>query len=242
MKLVACGAVLMAALAGAPRLARGAPYDGVPRTTQISALQGKAQRTRSSGARSDLRVGAAVAQGDTIETQEGARLEIRFSDGSVLRLGPGSKLQLAEAHFRGGPARRKLNARLFFGKLWAKVTSVIQGEQRFQVETENAVAGVRGTTFRVDANADQSVLVRVYDGTVAVAKNVASEAKPGEGRREVQGPQEVTRDQWEKLVGRQMQIFVSADGTPGQPEPFSSEADQDDPFARWNQQRDAAAK
>ena len=55
------------------------------------------------------------------------------------------------------------------GKLWAKVTSAIHGEQKFQVETENAVAGVRGTTFRVDANQDKSVRVRVYDGQVAVA-------------------------------------------------------------------------
>src|SRR5439155_1605974 len=83
------------------------------------------------------------------ETQEKARLEIRFSDNSVLRLGSRAKLQLAEAHFAAGAARRRLSARLFFGTLWAKVTSVLQGEQKFEVETENAVAGVRGTTFRV---------------------------------------------------------------------------------------------
>jgi hypothetical protein len=132
---------------------------------------------------------------------------------------------------------------LFLGRLWAKVTSVIQGDQKFQVETENAVAGVRGTTFRVDANADRSVLVRVYDGSVAVAKKPPLyEEKRRPDRREVPGPAEVTRDEWEKLVGRQMQIFISADGTPGEPEQFSPDADKDDPFALWNQQRDDAAK
>jgi hypothetical protein len=220
----------------------GARVDGAqPHTAQISALEGKAQRTRASGARSELRVGLPVDQGDTIETRESARLEIRFSDGSVLRLGPSSRLQLAEAHFGGSAARRKLNARLFFGRLWAKVTSVIQGDQKFEIETENAVAGVRGTTFGVDANADKSVLVRVYDGAVAVGKAPPA-APPGEERREVPGPQEVTREEWEKLVGKQMQIFVAADGTPGEPQPFSPDADKDDAFARWNQQRDAAAK
>lgn len=236
MKLAVRGAVSLLALAAAPRLA------AQPRTAQIAVLEGKAQRSRPSGARIDLRVGAAVGQGDAIETQDTTRLEIRFSDGSVLRLGPKSKLQLTEAHFGGGPARRKLSARLFFGKLWAKVTSVIQGEQKFQVETENAVAGVRGTTFRVDANADKSVRVRVYDGAVAVASNAPTYARPGEERREVQGPQEVTRDEWEKLVGRQMQIFIAPDGTPGDPEAFSPDVDKADPFARWNQQRDAATR
>jgi len=158
-------------------------------------------------------------------------------------LGPKSRVQLAEAHFAAVAARRKLTARLFLGRLWAKVTSVIQGDQKFQVETENAVAGVRGTTFRVDANEDKSVLVRVYDGSVAVAKKAPLyEEKRRPDRREVPGPDEVTRDEWEKLVGRQMQIFISADGTPGEPEQFSPDADKDDPFALWNQQRDDAAK
>jgi len=238
MKRAACGvALLVAAVIGDPLLAAEA------RSAQVSFLEGSAQKSRGRGVRGDLRVGAVLGQGDTIETQDATRLEIRFGDGSVLRLGPKSRVQLAEAHFGGGAARRKLTARLFLGRLWAKVTSVIQGDQKFQVETENAVAGVRGTTFRVDANADRSVLVRVYDGSVAVAKKAPLYEEEGlPGRREVPGPDEVTRDEWEKLVGRQMQIFISADGTPGEPEQFSPDVDKDDPFALWNQQRDDAAK
>jgi len=232
VRLAVCGIVFL--LAAAPLAA------AQTRTAQVSLLEGKAQRTRGGG-RTDLRVGTALSQGDTIETQASSRLEVRLSDGSLLRLGPSSKLQLSEAHFSGGPSRRRLSARLFFGKLWAKVISVIQGEQKFQVETENAVAGVRGTVFRVDANEDRSVRVRVYDGEVAVGKS-APQGAPGEGRHEVQGPQEVTRDQWEKLVGRQMQILIAADGTPGEPEEFSPDVDKDDPFARWNQERDAVSR
>jgi hypothetical protein len=133
------------------------------------------------------------------------------------------------------------------------VTSVIQGEQKFQVETENAVAGVRGTTFRVDARSDKSVLVRVYDGAVAVAKGRSPGGAPGKrpttgvgagsaaggGRHEVAGPEEVTRDQWEQLVGRQMELVIAADGTPGTPVPIGDESG--DAWTRWNEQRDAAA-
>lgn len=218
-----------------------APALAAPKTAQVSALEGRAQKSRAGAAPLSLRVGTSLGQGDTIETQASARLEIRFGDGSVLRVGPEARLQLAEAHFNGGASKRRLTAKLFFGKLWARVTSVIQGEQRFQIETENAVAGVRGTIFRVDANADKSVLVRVYDGTVAVGKSAPGAATGGE-RHEVEGPQEVTREQWEKLVGRQMQIVIRADGTPGDPEAFSPDVDKDDAFALWNQERDAAAK
>ena len=84
--------------------------------------------------------------------------------------------------------------------------------------------------------------MRVYDGAVAVGKNSPSDAagNPKEERHEVEGPQEVSREQWEKLVGRQMEIVIAADGTPGDPAPFAP--DTDDSFARWNQERDAAAK
>jgi hypothetical protein len=199
-------------------------------TASVSALEGKASRAQVA-----LSVGDAVKQGDTITTEEASRLELKFSDASILRIGPKARLQLTEAHF-GGPTKRRLTARLFFGNLWAKVTSVVQGDQKFAVETENAVAGVRGTTFRVDARADKSVLVRVYDGAVAVAKPSEAAAPSGGGRHEVAGPQEVSRYQWEKIVGRQMQILISADGTPGDPTPIGADADDD--FARWNEGRD----
>lgn len=239
MKLVLCGAAfLAAALIAAPRLAAAS------KTAQVSALEGKAVKSHLSANPLPLEIGTPVAQGDTIATEADTRLELKFSDGSALRVGPSAKLQLTEAHFGGGPAKRKMTARLFFGNLWAKVTSVIQGDQKFQVETENAVAGVRGTTFRVDAHTDKSVLVRVYAGAVAVAKNVPiyASGKPGETRHEVAGPEEVSREQWEKLVGKQMQIFIAADGTPGDPQEFAADVDKDDAWAKWNQARDAAAK
>jgi hypothetical protein len=230
VKLILCGvAFLLAALIAAPRLAADS------RTAQVSALEGKASRARG-GAASALSVGASVGQGDTIATEQESRLELKFSDASVIRIGAKAKLQLTEAHFGGGPSKRKLTARLFFGNLWAKVTSAIQGDQKFAVETENAVAGVRGTTFRVDARSDKSVLVSVYDGAVAVAKPDAK-AAPDQGRHEVAGPEEVSRDKWEKIVGAQMQVLIAADGTPGEPTQLGPDAE--DAFAKWNEQRDA---
>ena len=89
--------------------------------------------------------------------------------------------------------------------------------------------------------AAQTTLSLAHPTTVAVGTGAPPGASGGE-RREVEGPREVTREQWEKLVGRQMQISISADGTPGEPEEFSPEVDKDDPFARWNLERDAAAK
>lgn len=204
------------------------------RPAQVSALEGKAERSREGGQPAMLAIGAAVSQGDIITTGDDARLELKFADASLLRIGPRAKLQISAAHFGGGPAKRQMTARLFFGNIWARVTSAIQGEQKFQIETENAVAGVRGTTFRVDARRDKSVLVRVYAGAVAVAKNAPTYAngKPGE-RHEVDGPDEVSRDKWEKIVGRQMQILIAADGTPGEATRLADADEKADDLGSW---------
>jgi hypothetical protein len=149
------------------------------------------------------------------------------------------------------------------------------------------VAGVRGTTFRVDASKDRSVVVRVYSGTVAVASGPiprpehagaagegqpsrdaatpdgqpaqaggAPDARPDQAgaapdrggkaaggkreRRQVAGPHEVTREQWERIVTTMMQVRVAADGTPAEPEQFAlAKADE---WETWNRERDAASK
>jgi len=54
----------------------------------------------------------------------------------------------------------------------------------------------------------------------------------------VSGPEEVSREKWEKIVGKQMEILIAADGTPGDPQAFSEDADKNDAWAKWNQARD----
>jgi hypothetical protein len=225
--------LLAAAFPAARLVAEGAP-------AEATLVEGKAER-KSGEKTGPLQQGSHVSAGDLLTTGEDGRVELRFADKSLLRIGPSAKLQLTAAHFSGGPAKRKMTVQLFFGNIWAKVTSIVSGEQRFQVETENAVAGVRGTTFRVDAKSDKSVLVRVYAGAVAVAKPIYASSRKEE-RHEVAGPEEVSRDKWEHLVGAQMQIAIAADGTPGQPQAFTPEDEKDDSWAKWNQERDEKVK
>jgi hypothetical protein len=73
-----------------------------------------------------------------------------------------------------------------------------------------------------------------------VAPRPSRPAHAGAGeRREIAGPQQITRDEWERLVGSMMQVRVAADGRPAEPEPFA--ASGKDGWERWNQERDAAA-
>jgi hypothetical protein len=156
------GAVLAVAAATASAATAPAPAG------TVTFLAGQASRI-AAGKPQPLAVGASVFAGDVIETQKRTRLEIKLTDASVLRLGPAARVDLSSASFGRSVEDRQVSAKLQVGNVWAKVAKTVGGESRFEVKTENAVAGVRGTTFRVDAAQDRSVVVKVYAGTVAVA-------------------------------------------------------------------------
>jgi hypothetical protein len=215
----------------------------------VTFLAGDATRTASKPEK--LAVGAQVFQGDLLETQRRTRLEVKLGDGSLLRLGPSSRARVQAASFGKTVEERKVSAKLLVGQVWANVAKAVGGERRFEVRTENAVAGVRGTTFRVDAAADRSVVVKVYSGAVAVAPGVGpgpghregEGTAPGEGkpaRQQVPGPRQVTREQWERIVTTMMEVRVSSEGVPGEPTPFALAGAGQDEWEDWNRERDAA--
>jgi hypothetical protein len=222
---------------------------------KITFLKGTAEVSRG-GKSITLGEQQEIYWGDTITTGKSrSRLEIRLNDGSFVRLAQGSKLVIEKAAF--GSGERNFSAEIKTGKLYALAAKVAGEKNTFQVKTSTAVAGVRGTTFRIDAKKDGATVVRVYAGAVAVsnAPVFAKKAGPAEGgskkgvkpggpgRVEVPGPHEVSRREWEEIVAQAMQeIKVSADGRLGPAVAFDAEKDAADEWVAWNKARDAEVK
>ena len=243
--VIALASLFALSVGGTLSASRAAGADVVSAGT-VSFLMGEATRTGADKTEK-LAVGSQVYEGDLIETRGKTRLEIKLPDESALRIGPQSKVQMKKAAFGKTVDERKVNAKLVVGNVWAKVAHAVGGDSRFEVQTESAVAGVRGTTFRVDAKKDRSCVVKVYAGTVAVAGTSlprpehggTEEGKPSpKERKQVPGPQQITREQWEKMVGAMMQVRVSANGVPSDVEPFRLAAAGEDEWEQWNQERD----
>jgi hypothetical protein len=249
---------LAAACAAGVLMAVQARASSRPASGTVSFLAGEATITwkpvgepggaaiRKGGSRALTR-GDTVGEGDVLETGRRSRLEVKLRDGSAIRLGPNARIVLDTARFTNDEKRREVSVRLQVGNAWAKVAKAAGGEARFEIRTDNAVAGVRGTTFRVDASKDRSVVVKVYSGSVAVAagpvpRRAHGEAAPAgqQERRQVAGPSEVTREAWERIVTSMMEVRVAADGTPSEPRRFSLAASGADEWERWNLERDGA--
>jgi hypothetical protein len=215
------------------------PAAGFAANGQVSFIEGSATRTAEKGGKVALKDKSEVLQGDLIETQGSGRLELTMPDKSVVRLGPSSKLKLDKTSFSDDG--RTFKAKLMLGSIWSKVSSVFGSDKSFEIKTDRAVAGVRGTVFRLDADKTSAVMVKVYAGTVAVAGGPIPQAGGAPEKKErvqVPGPQPVSKKQWEKLVTAMMMVKVAANGEVTEPEKFAEADELKDAWAAWNKQRD----
>lgn len=100
-----------------------------------------------------------VPEGATIHTEADSFATLRLASGSELRLGPETRMTLRQ-HEQGKPAgSRVTRVKLAIGKVWAHAMQLFGNDARFDIETENAVAGVRGTSFWVSSTGVQDKFV-----------------------------------------------------------------------------------
>ncbi len=187
-----------------------------------------------------------VKNGDKIETKKTARCEITFNDKSVVRIDEQTIYTIEKAIISS--EKKEVDSFLFLGKLWANVKKLIAGNDSWKLKSPSAVVAVRGTVYRMNAGADSSSQVLVYDGNVSVAPAGKTSAKqtdglkPGtprqvQGPSQVQGPKEVSVGEWLEIVKAQQQIVVKPDGSYAKSE-FNLADDSKLDWVKWNKERD----
>ncbi len=137
-----------------------------PATARVVQVTGRVELV-SSHASAPLDRFAEVPMGTVIATGDDGRCALRLPSGTLVRLGTNTRVEVASLT-RGDPAAaRKETLKVSVGRLWAKVTRLFGDDSRFEVQTNNAVAGVRGTAFFVETTGSQDQFV-VDHGAVTV--------------------------------------------------------------------------
>lgn len=215
---------------------------------RVTLLTGKAYLNREGGPKSKpLKTNDVVLQGDTIQTGKNSRIEILLPDSSYIRFGENTKFLLEAASLNQKDRTRDISVRMLLGKVWAKASKLFSGRGRFAISTRTAVAGVRGTVYRMNVSEDSSAVVKVYYGEVLVSSKEQAEKqkgpqstagpKPVAGPHPIPGPHAVSLKEWTHIVSSMQQILIKPDGTASKPFRFSPEADEDE-WVLWNKKRD----
>ena len=202
--------------------------------------------TTTDGEYKKLKRNRRVKVGSFVRTGEGARAELRFDDGSVVRIGPSSTLNVGAVGFDSKSKAVNVETTLVGGKAWANVSKLVGSEAKFKVKTENAVAGVRGTVFRVNIARDKASVVKVYNGAVAVSNSPVFADEADDGGGNTVGPinknrkllakapfEQVTKKEFEQIVSKMMQVTVRPDGQMTQAASFTEEEEKASDEAEW---------
>ncbi len=189
-----------------------------------------------------------IKKDQEIKVGERSRIELRFPDGTVMRFAERSTVKMDDIIYDAKSKDKKVRVDMTGGKLWANVKKLVTTDSKVEVKTVNAVAGVRGTTYQVNVDEDNSAMVKVYDGSVYVdgkKPGAAAQAPAPTGPPvEVPGPHavpppyhEVTMEEWHVIVKSFQQVSISPQGVPSEPKDFNPQQDMDD-WVKWNQERD----
>ena len=182
-KLAACAAILLClALAAAPGVRAGSPipqdlpveegYEPGTGESVGTVLQaaGRAVIVHS-GERTgySARSGLALYRGDALMTGEVGKLRLRLTDGSIITLSGGSRLELSRHVFEAGAKTRSSFLDMIVGKIRYLIRE-LSGFKRseFRIRTPTAIAGIRGSDFIIEADRERTRITALKDTELEV--------------------------------------------------------------------------
>ncbi|MCK6405378.1 MAG: FecR family protein [Rhodocyclaceae bacterium] len=173
-------------------MALAAAYPSISYAAGAASLDfatGSVRAINSTGAQRDLRKGSEVASGDAVVTGDGGRAQLRFSDGGMVSLQPGSEFRIDNYRFSG---KEDGEERGFFSLLKGGLRSITglvgrTNKNAYKVTTSVATIGIRGTEFTVAYLGNGGIAVSTGEGSIEVCNSAGCAIVPAGGSATVSG-------------------------------------------------------
>ncbi|MGH8780302.1 FecR family protein [Paraburkholderia sp.] len=122
----------------------------------------------------------ALGEGDRVRTGPNGFVTLELADGSHLSVPQNSQIDIGSLRQTVLTGANDRVIDLKHGEVDSEVTHATKKDDRFQIRSPSVVAGVRGTSFRVNYDRDvQSTAVEVLDGAVGVDSAATPPRAPG---------------------------------------------------------------
>ncbi len=136
---------------------------------RVDFAAGSVMAVNAAGAQRVVGKGAEIGTGEAVVTGDGGRCQLRFTDGALISLQPGTEFKIDNYHYTGkGDAEEKGFFSLLKGGM-RTITGLIGRSNRsnYQVSTSVATIGIRGTEYTAGLTGNE-LLVHTGEGLVEV--------------------------------------------------------------------------
>jgi hypothetical protein len=123
--------------------------------------------------------GQELAAGNSVRTGDGGHAAIQFPDGSYVRMAPSTTVTLTAAQLSHDGNLQSASLVQKVGRTFTSVQHLVSGGS-FQVGGHSVSAQVRGTEFEVLVRADNTNLIKVFEGTVKVTGTTTATLTAGQ--------------------------------------------------------------
>ena len=155
----------------------------VPSEASVSAFSGQVVLTPAGGAPVAAAIGSKLAEGGEISTGPNSFITFALPDGSHFSLPSNSRIKLTVLRMARYTKSPRTEIMLEDGDVESRVSPLGDNKGRYEVHSQLATAGVRGTHFRVTM-VDKGVASEVLGGVVAVGtpgKKAGVDVAAGQG-------------------------------------------------------------
>lgn len=134
----------------------------------LKVVKGDVSIIGKDGKTAKAKLGGKVYPLDKIKTGANSRAKIVMIDNNEINISPDSMIEIKSYEFKPEDGKKNVVLDVMYGKLRAKVNQKYDGEEnKFQVKTKSAVAGVRGTDFITGYDRkDNSTKIVTFEGKV----------------------------------------------------------------------------
>lgn len=207
----------------------------------ISALEGEAQkRSVNSSDWLEAKLKMDVKSKDIVRTLPDSFAEILLSKGSVLRLAPKTTVNMVKL-YEESKNKKVTKVKVEEGEVWGNINKQNEDEV-FDVDATAVSSSIVGTIFRINTG-DDGTLIKVYKGQVEVKANKKKHKKSSLEVHEVEGPHEISLEEWTVVVHEMMQLRVDKNGNIVRMDKINlNSKEEKNRWAEWNRKRDKLSK
>ncbi|MBU0599588.1 FecR family protein, partial [bacterium] len=133
----------------------------------VTYIQGQVEVKKSNDKEWTLaKLNMILHQEDRLRTRLLSNTEIKFEDGSIVKVGENTMIDIKELTLDRETLEQESSIKLWLGKIRARIEKLRQKNSRFNVITPTAIVGVRGTTFIVCVEEDKTTKALVEVGEI----------------------------------------------------------------------------